>query len=231
MRRILLDRAVNVRDLGGYPTANGGMTPFGRFWRADNMHGLSEADMEKLYDLGIRTIVDLRTPGEVNAQPNCFLNYRDVQVVSCSLLGESTDSFTGFLCSLGERYTVMIERDGPRYVELFDALAEGAARGGVLFHCTAGKDRTGVTAALLLGLAGVPDVDIVADYALTDTYLQPKIAMFLSHAPADVDPNLFRAQPENMQTFVDFLRERYGTAEDYLRGIGVPEDVLAQIWG
>ena len=63
-RRILLERAVNVRDLGGYPRRDGGATPYGRFYRADNMHGLTSGDMEELYGLGLRTVLDLRTPGE-----------------------------------------------------------------------------------------------------------------------------------------------------------------------
>ena len=145
-RRILLERAVNVRDLGGYPRRDGGATPYGRFYRADNMHGLTSGDMEELYGLGLRTVLDLRTPGECAAQPNCFEGFRDVQVLHHSLLGESTDQFTGFVRSLGENYAEMIRRQPELYAELFVLIAGRVQEGGVLFHCTAGKDRTGVTA-------------------------------------------------------------------------------------
>ena len=167
LRRINLEQAINVRDLGGYPTPDG-CTPYGRFIRADNMVGLTEADLETLYQAGVRTVIDLRTPGERERQPGSFENWRDVRVVPCSLLGESLDCFTGFMRSLGENYSEMIVRDRDHYRDLFEIILSENQRGGILFHCTAGKDRTGVTAALLLGLAGCEDADIVADYALTD---------------------------------------------------------------
>ena len=230
LRRVLLQQAVNVRDLGGYPCAGGGATPSGHFFRADNMHGLSQEDLKKLYDLGIRTILDLRTPGECTGQPNSFAGYRDVQVLNCSLLGESTDQFTGFLRSLGENYAGMIRQNPERYAQLFTMIAQRAGAGGILFHCTAGKDRTGVTAALLLGLAGVPEEDIVADYALTDVYLRPKVRVFMEHNPT-ANPDLFRAQPENMQHFVETLRQDFGDARGYLLQAGVAEELLERIWG
>ena len=160
LRRINLEQAINVRDLGGYPTPDG-CTPYGRFIRADNMYGLTEADLETLYQAGVRTVIDLRTPGERERQPGSFENWRDVRVVPCSLLGESLDSFTGFMRSLGENYSEMIVRDRDHYRDLFEIILSENQRGGILFHCTAGKDRTGVTAALLLGLAGCEDADIV----------------------------------------------------------------------
>ena len=229
-RRILLERAVNVRDLGGYPRRDGGATPYGRFYRADNMHGLTSGDMEELYGLGLRTVLDLRTPGECAAQPNCFEGFRDVQVLHHSLLGESTDQFTGFGRSLGENYAEMIRRQPELYAELFVLIAGRVQEGGVLFHCTAGKDRTGVTAALLLGLAGVPEEDIIADYALTDVYLRPKVRMFIEHNP-EADPALFRALPESMEHFTRTLREQYGDARGYLLSAGMTGEQLDAIWG
>ena len=177
LRRINLEQAINVRDLGGYPTPDG-CTPYGRFIRADNMVGLTEADLEALYQAGVRTVIDLRTPGERERQPGSFENWRDVRVAPCSLLGESLDSFTGFMRSLGENYSEMIVRDRDHYRDLFEIILSENQRGGILFHCTAGKDRTGVTAALLLGLAGCEDADIVADYALTDIYLRGSVKSF-----------------------------------------------------
>ena len=79
LRRINLEQAINVRDLGGYHTPDG-CTPYGRFIRADNMVGLTEADLETLYQAGVRTVIDLRTPGERERQPGSFENWRDVRV-------------------------------------------------------------------------------------------------------------------------------------------------------
>ena len=134
LRRINLEQAINVRDLGGYPTPDG-CTPYGRFIRADNMVGLTEADLETLYQAGVRTVIDLRTPGERERQPGSFENWRDVRVVPCSLLGESLDSFTGFMRSLGENYSEMIVRDRDHYRDLFEIILSENQRGGILFHC------------------------------------------------------------------------------------------------
>ena len=228
LRRINLEQAINVRDLGGYPTPDG-CTPYGRFIRADNMVGLTEADLETLYQAGVRTVIDLRTPGERERQPGSFENWRDVRVVPCSLLGESLDSFTGFMRSLGENYSEMIVRDRDHYRDLFEIILSENQRGGILFHCTAGKDRTGVTAALLLGLAGCEDADIVADYALTDIYLRPKVKLFLQHNP-NADPALFRAPMESMDRFTAFVREEFGSARGYLKSLGFSDKDLDQVW-
>lgn len=234
-RRVPLAGAINVRDLGGYPTADGRVTPFGRFFRSDNMNGLGEEDIKTLLGRRIHTIVDLRTPGEVAEHPNSFAEVEGVTLAHCSLLGESTEAFTGtaesgFLRSLGENYAAMIARDGAYYRELFAILAQGVRRGGVLFHCTAGKDRTGVTAALLLALAGVYEVDIVADYALTEVYLKEKVERFIANNPG-TPVEIFGARPESMEAFLKSLREEHGGAAAYLAKIGVPQAELDAIWG
>lgn len=234
LRRIPLNSAINLRDLGGYPTMDGKATPFGRFFRSDNMFDLTPEDMEILVKRGIRTIIDLRTPGEITNQPNCFGDHSDVQVVYCSLLGENINNFVGsgdkgFFRSLGENYATMIREGAPYYKELFDLITKGLQRGAVLFHCTAGKDRTGVTASLLLGLAGVYDVDIVADYHLTDVYLQAKVRQFMVAFP-DNPPELYAAPITSMEAFLESLHEGFGTAQDYLLSIGVPQEQLDAVW-
>lgn len=103
-RRILLERAVNVRDLGGYPRRDGGATPYGRFYRADNMHGLTSGDMEELYGLGLRTVLDLRTPGECAAQPTVL---RASGMYRCCIIrcwGRAPTS-SPVLCAVWERIT------------------------------------------------------------------------------------------------------------------------------
>lgn len=235
LRRLALEKAINVRDLGGYPTADGGVTPFGRFYRSDNMSGLTRGDMDKLLEAGVRTVVDLRTPGEVREFPNCFEGEPEVTVEYCSLLGESTENFTGnaqsgFLRSLGESYTAMISRDASYFQELFQILARGVKRGAVLFHCTAGKDRTGVTAALLLELAGVYDVDIIADYTLTQVYLKEKVLRYIANSPS-TPVEIFSAKDTSMETFLQVLHTQYAGARAYLRGVGVPDDSIEALWG
>ena len=83
--------------------------------------------------------------------------------------------------------------------------------------------------ALLLGLAGCEDADIVADYALTDIYLRPKVKLFLQHNP-NADPALFRAPMESMDRFTAFVREEFGSARGYLKSLGFSDEDLDQVW-
>ena len=167
LRRIPLGTMLNLRDLGGYPIAGGGCTAWGRMLRGDNPAGLSDEDLQWLLDREITTVIDLRSAGELerkpdqlSADPNFF--YHHIPMVG----GERLPNLEQ---DVGRSYFEMLERrEAPARV--LRAIAQ--APGGVLFHCTAGKDRTGCTAALLLTLAGVGREDILADYQVTELYIR-----------------------------------------------------------
>lgn len=227
MRRIPLEKAINARDLGGYPTSVSSYTEYGRFLRTDAIHGLTQQDLETLYNRGVRTVLDLRSAMEQEIQPNDFKGYRDVKVHECPLPTIPSEDFRD---GMGDSYGKMIHSGGDSFKRLFTLIHTGLGDGAVLFHCTAGKDRTGITAALLLNLAGVPDEDIVADYALTEVYLEPKIRMFTEMNP-NSNPGIFHAIPQSMQRFLQILHNDFGTARDYLLHIGLTEEQIDGLWG
>ena len=215
----------NVRDLGGYPftAADGacGTTAFRAFVRAGNLRGISAGDIESLRQYGVRRIVDLRSPFELKYMPDDFSRGRrdDFEYTSVPMLDQLNSS--GFGGSLPERmsdvYIQLMDEDADDIAQVMAALdGEGTS----LFHCRAGKDRTGVIAMLLLGLAGVDDDHIVADYEVSDRYMGHGLQaqrLFVSLVLRKRAPKcLFESNSEEMRRALAHLRATYGDARTYL---------------
>ncbi|MBQ6000094.1 MAG: tyrosine-protein phosphatase [Clostridia bacterium] len=235
LRRLPLTKAWNLRDLGGY-AGDGGVTAYGRVWRSDLLGGLPESDLAAIEAAGVRTVIDLRGRDECRRVPNDFAQRPGVVYRSIPLLGNIDDltERTGmpirdsFLYSLNTLYGAMADSNPAAFVSVFEALDEGLTRGGVLFHCTAGKDRTGVIAGLLLALLGVHPADIIADYAVTEIYLAAKLAAFPPKDDA-VARVVLRSQSENMEQFLAHIDREYGGAKEFLLRFGLTEAVIARI--
>ena len=215
----------NVRDLGGYPftAENGacGVTAFRAFVRAGSLRGISAGDIEALRQYGVRRIVDLRSPFELKHMPDDFSRGRryDFEYVSVPMLDQLNSN--GFGDALPERmsdvYIQLMDEDADDIRAAMEALdGEGAS----LFHCRAGKDRTGVIAMLLLGLAGVDDDFIVADYEVSDRYmghgLQAQRLLVSLVLRKRAPKCLFESNPEEMRQALAHLHTTYGTARTYL---------------
>ncbi|QJC52644.1 tyrosine-protein phosphatase [Paenibacillus albicereus] len=231
-RRILLEGACNVRDIGSYPAAGGGAVACGRLLRADGLHRLSGRDRAELLGRGLRLVIDLRTERELAAKPNVFADGRELAYRHVSLLNPAlpqtapTDAY-----SLGDLYIAMLDGSAERLREIFGLIA--AEPGAVLFHCAGGKDRTGVVAALLLQLAGVDDATIIADYAETERNLAPMLEELRAERPQAVPAEAYEpflgSPPIHMERMLEHLHRRYGGAEAYLRGIGLSEEELGAL--
>jgi protein-tyrosine phosphatase len=233
-RRLAWDDCVNTRDLGGYPTADGGETRWGAVVRSDSLASLTPAGRDALLAYGVRAVVDLRLPAELTDHPNPFAEpgdhgvaYTNVSIVDPAA-GFPPDTFT-----LAENYLWSLDRFAALVATALAAIAN-APEGGVLVHCAAGKDRTGLIAALLLALVDVPDRTVAADYALTAECLRPREQEWLENGPgerADRETLLVRyaATAEVMLEVLQGLRQRYGGVEAYLRHAGVAADDLARL--
>ena len=162
--QIELDGCHNFRDLGGFPGTDGA-TCYEVAYRADALGELSERDVTCMKDLGISTIIDLRTPEERSAVPDVIASDADFDYITLSLMNQSAADLEDItqLPTLTELYIDLLENQPAGFKKIGQIILN--APGGVVFHCTAGKDRTGVTAALLLGLAGVDRRLIVDSYA------------------------------------------------------------------
>jgi protein-tyrosine phosphatase len=232
------DACYNARDLGGYATADGGRTRWGACVRADSMSRLTPDGQAALIDYGVRTIIDLRGASELTIDVNPFAmpsedprrpaylnlplglgaDHAGVLAVEAAAEGDH-----GSLLELGRQ---VLDHYWRGIAGIMRAIA-AAPQGTVLFHCHAGKDRTGLVAALLLALAGVPNATIVEDYALSQVCLRPIFNQRLSQEP---DParrerlvRMIGAVPETMLGVLAHLDARHGGAERYLRAAGVAE--------
>ncbi|MBS05183.1 MAG: hypothetical protein CMQ24_21105 [Gammaproteobacteria bacterium] len=232
-RRVLsLDYAQNVRDLGGYSTADGRTTAWGRCVRSGDMDQLSTGDRQALVAHGVDTVIDLRMEKEIAAAPNRFQDSGDVHFVIHDFWGQRFDNYRSR------------NKGAPPEVKLADLYCQGlvqsafvmaaimrtvaAADGGVAFHCRSGKDRTGLVAAFLLDLAGVPRTVICEDYGLT--------AALLTSPDADkqLDPKqpgayLRGCAPETMDRTLAFVDETFGGVHAYLKQEGVKDVELNAI--
>lgn len=221
-RFFALTGAANARDLGGLPAAGGRRTRRGRILRGDFLLTLTEADERLLLrELGLRTVVDLRTEAETERMPGPWVD-REVELVRAALpvdpaflahtREEMVDLYLSLLGTASRGMAVAVER------------AIDPAAQPVFIHCAAGKDRTGVLVALLLGLAGVERRVIVADYVLTQERMEAVLTRLRAEVwrrPRDLPPAMFAAEPETIELFLDALDERYGGAPGWARERGI----------
>jgi protein-tyrosine phosphatase len=238
---VLLDGACNVRDLGGYPTSDGGRVRRGLVYRADSVHRLSEEDVLTLEALGITTVIDLRRDdevarlgrGPVAAWASVVFH---VPLPEGPAATEQRSSGPGGPADLEYLYQAYA-RHGARELALVLGVLAGPRSLPALVHCYAGKDRTGVVAALLLSLLGVEEDLVVADYAASslvrDRFLTLVATDLERLAPAGpsldpADPRL-DANPQTMRSFLRWLTEHYGGAEGYAQWAGVDAEKIAAL--
>lgn len=239
MRILHWEDCLNVRDIGGYPTANGRQTRFRALVRADGLHQLTEDSLEALVDYGIHTVIDLRYREEIKRLPNPFarpeahngkITYLNMPPLDVP--DEVFETAVQEAGSMEERYFMAFDYGQRQIADISTAIAE--AKGGVvLVHCHAGRDRTGRLVALLLALAGVPPETIVKDYAFSDTCLQPLYQKLMKTerdpAARDALARQIAEAPQMMHNVLDYLDRRYGGAEGYLRTGGIGEESLEKL--
>lgn len=241
-RVIPLQGAWNTRTFAGLQGTHGPI-PASAFVRTSDLGRLTAADRDALAAAGVTLDIDLRTADEQAQSPDLLADDARFAYQRISLMGtEKMDlqkMMTTFPDSLGAAYVQWLDHSQPQFKQVFQRIA-AEREGTVLFHCTAGKDRTGIIAGLLLDLAGVPRADIVHNYAISAHYLegQPKDSAMNAQIMELIrqNPEIGRKMagmsgtaPENMEMFLVALHQRYGGAEGYLKSIGVSEAEIDQL--
>ena len=245
-RLLRWEACLNARDVGGYPTRDGGTTRWRALIRSDTLCRLTPAGQAALLDYGVRTVVDLRFPEEVARDPHPFAaqplqpppNTRPVLYLHLPVNAGRDPSFDAALAqafttaeTLDEIYRIELDANVRGLAHIAAAVAR-APDGGVVVHCHAGKDRTGIVTALLLSIAGVPDEVIAEDYALSAVNLAGLTQAWLESITQDPEERARLARrtvprAEVMLATLDYLRARYGGAEPYLLAGGATADDLA----
>jgi len=219
-RRIVLEAVHNMRDLGGIDTADGGTVRHGVLFRSDMLRHATGADLERIGELGLRTVVDLRRPDEI-AEHGRFeaegVDYRHLELrhLRWELFAAEPETEAERVLFLRQRYSGFLESGADAIRDSLDLIA---TQSPTLVHCIAGKDRTGVVIALTLALLGVSDDDIAADFALTNLG-QARYRAWAEQSSRPVFRGLATPEAAMLGTLEE-LRARYRSAEDYARIIG-----------
>lgn len=232
-RFVPLNGTMNTRDLGGLPLAGGGFTRAGVFYRSDVPMDLDDADLAELERRGLSTVIDLRQPNELERDPSALHDRPGLDWHNVEVWGHiSRDEGPADEYDIVAFYRAALDHAGPGFANAVELLAHSA--GAALFHCTAGKDRTGLLALLVLELAGVDTETIVADFALTHDRIGPLRERLL----ADAEKNgvsreqfsrLLGATPEMIEPAIEYLHGQHGGAEAYLKRHGVTQETLDKI--
>lgn len=243
-REIPFERVPNFRDFGGYPTQDGRYVRRGLLYRSGALNDLSESDIAKLRELGIKLVCDLRTDIEAHEAPDMQLEGVEHWRLPVIQQEESAVKVRTFLFDRHRLDQVMIEtyltfvREKAHVFGAAIARFADPANLPALFHCSAGKDRTGILAALLLGALGVSDELIIADYTLSNFHyaafrksVEPQAhrlrAVRLSID--DLQPMLV-SDPAYLEAALKAIREECGSFEAYLvQKAGVSPETLAQL--
>ncbi len=173
-RRIELDGARNFRDLGGYPSLLGGTTRWGRIFRSDRLDTLTLGDLDVLTELGVVTVYDLRTDEERDRAPDPIPSVH-IPILSRFMASRPIPDFGALVeHDQGVRFMSdmmigLLTHAGPEIGQILTGFADPATTPAV-FHCTAGKDRTGLIAALLLEWLGVDRDTVIDDFVLTEQF-------------------------------------------------------------
>jgi protein-tyrosine phosphatase len=231
VRRLDLEGSWNFRDLGGYRGRDDRPVRWRQLFRADGLDRLTEADLVHIHALRLRTVVDLRTVDEV-AKGRLPAAAGDVAWHHLPMMDvlpprENYESWVG-PANVAQQYLAMVESGAGTVAAFLDLVCDPAAY-PLVFHCFAGKDRTGILTALVLGLLGVADADIVADYALSEAAMHRLLDWLRAQAgenAAQLELSasaIVAAEPETMAQFLSKFRAAHGSFETYAARLGHPE--------
>jgi protein-tyrosine phosphatase len=229
-RTIDLAGCLNFRDLGGYPTDDGRVVRWRQVFRSDALHHLTRQDVARLReDIGLGTVIDLRSSGELTSEGRGPLAQEPIAFHHLPLFENESRRSAAPEMNLAELYVLMAEFAKGPIGRVIGTLA--ASDAPAVYHCAAGKDRTGVLSAILLGILGVPEPVIVADYAATKENLDAIVERLMStrgyqEMLSALPPETMHAEPETMVGFLATMRDRYGSMADYARSAGVAEEAL-----
>jgi len=243
VRSLHISSLPNARDLGGISLRNGGVIECGKVIRSASPQFLTPEGAEELFSYGVRTIIDLRSPGESDVEGIGYLqplvddgriNHKRIPIMSDN---ERDDDPIGSIDGVDQaaNHYVNYLRSGRKFVEIVETIIDTASAGGTtLLHCALGKDRTGVSISVILDAVGVTHDHIVEDYALTAPHLK-RMVTFLSSSISyrrdftKPDWVSLAPQPHGIAGMLQWIEERYGDASGYLRSHGLSENHLEEL--
>lgn len=230
-REVKLQGAVNFRDLGGYVTQSGKHVKWGKIYRSAALNNLTDADLEKLQQLSIAKVIDFRGPYEIKSAPDKIpAHAKGINLPAGSENVGDSNYMKNMLKSMKNDSAILtfynnITPFGDRYRPMFEQLLGTNKDSSLLFHCTAGKDRTGIAAALILSALGVDQKTILEDYAATNYYRRNenvkaiKGMVMMYKLDEEVATNMMAARESYLLSTFNVINAQYGSMENYLEKV------------
>jgi protein-tyrosine phosphatase len=221
---------LNARDLGGYPTRDGSRTRWGSLVRADDLVQLRPDGVRALAAFGVDTIIDLRWPEELEQSPSPVRHeLEDVSYLHISLLAPTVSEWETLRkpCEKEMWKCMVLEQTRFELKGVLHAIA-AAPPGPVLFHCVAGKDRTGLVAALMLTIADAVPEAIAYDYAVSGERLREAYLQRYHDRDPDEIVEAVRCPEEGVHNMLEYLAD-CGGIDAYLRDIGLADDEIGRL--
>ncbi|WP_051428134.1 tyrosine-protein phosphatase [Bacillus sp. J33] len=225
--RLPIDNLENCRELGGYSTEYGQQTKWHTFLRSSDMSRLSREDIVFLKEYGVKTVIDLRGEDEIETHKNPLAEEDFCEYYNIPFITERVSDITlsTYEISMGDFYIDLLEQNDA-VKRIFDVI-EQAEEGCIVFHCQAGKDRTGLLAMLLLGLAGVEKKDIVSNYEVTYTNLE---SMHQNESLyGNIPMEFLYSNRDYILKAYEYIYHTYQSFDQYLMAKGVEMDVIDRI--
>jgi protein-tyrosine phosphatase len=238
MRSITVNGTYNVRDLGGYETAHGTQTKWRMLIRSGNLDKIPVSSQQQLIDYGVATVIDIRDEWEAVHYPNVFANSTDIKYRNLPLIGDTLSNDETWqrdsenYNQLSELYITYLEHCKSQIKAIFTAISEGES--GIIFHCHAGKDRTGIITALLLSSLGVRDHDIAEDYSQSHQQITHLIAEWREYAlQKERDMKQFEVKvassPETIIEMLNYIQQKYSSTAGYLQSCDISDSVINRL--
>lgn len=231
-----LTNVANARDLGGFPTIDGGVTRYGVFIRSAAHIMISKEELDFLSSYGVTLNIDFRHDSQIQKLPSPFASddrFRYVQM-PVYLRVNRNSVFDDSFC-WGNEYPQSVDANKEWIKKFVDEVCD--EQGGCIFNCATGKDRTGVMSAILLLIAGVKESDIIADYAVSEIYLRRNVPAIFSSLPSIVVQDgmpdwknpFFRSDSSYMSNLLSHISTNYHTIDNYLASCGIEKSKVDAI--
>jgi protein-tyrosine phosphatase len=239
-RHLRFKSVTNFRDLGGYRTRSGRTVAWRRIFRSGEFCWITREDYQRLKEeIKLTTIIDLRSSLEVEHHGIGLVSEAGVRYHSIPFLAGTSraddEKFFQQCTDMGQFYLYIIKHRsfGSQIVRALEVIAEPENH-PLVFNCAVGKDRTGILAAMLLNLVGVPDEDIIEDYSLSGPYMKELLEQIKNDPEAaenvpQVPDYFWKAKPESMELFLTTLRKQYGSIPGYLESMGSKDSLIDRL--
>ncbi len=231
-RKIVLDGTSNTRELGGYKTEDGRSLKWGVLYRSDKLSELTDADQEYLLQLGIKRVIDFRSSEEKQNEPDQLpstLKYIEMPIEADGAIRPKVEAI--LKGDLNEDVGAILVETNKEFISDFSGVYRGFIESLIenqeptLFHCTAGKDRAGFAAALVLLAVGVPEKIVIEDYMKTNKYTEETIQDYINkinlYSLGSVDAEILRpllgVEERFIRAALDEIKQKYGSVENFIR--------------